>query len=156
MQSAGCQVKITDTNHTPSKHWHPPPVGWVALSVDRSFSAANPLIKYQQLIFALFQGVLFSERSTNLFSLFVHSVTTLFLVQGYFQGDWRSTRRLIVSMIFISHHTDCKHEQMEDQVSAKLTLNPTAVVEMRQAAREPWRLAGKRPRAIRPPLTMGE
>ena len=42
-----CQVKITDTNHAPCTHWHPPPqVGCVALSVDGSFSAANPLTKY--------------------------------------------------------------------------------------------------------------
>ena len=49
MQSARCQVQITDTNPAPSKHWHPPPsVGCVALTVDGSFSAANPLTKYQQ------------------------------------------------------------------------------------------------------------
>ena len=42
-----CQVKITDTNHDACTHWHPPtPVGCVALSVDGSFSAANPLTKY--------------------------------------------------------------------------------------------------------------
>ena len=47
MQSARCQVKITDTNPAPSKHWHPPPsVGCVALTVDGSFSAANPLTKW--------------------------------------------------------------------------------------------------------------
>ena len=65
MQSARCQVKITDTNPAPSKHWHPPPsVGCVALTVDGSFSATNPLTKYQQLrlkkyqqlILAVFQG----------------------------------------------------------------------------------------------------
>ena len=38
----------------------------------------------------------------------------------------------------------------------KLTLNPTAAVETRRASREPWRTAGKRRRAIRPPLVVGE
>ena len=38
----------------------------------------------------------------------------------------------------------------------KLTLNPTAAVETRRASREPWRTAGKRRRAIRPPLAVGE
>ena len=38
----------------------------------------------------------------------------------------------------------------------KLTLNLTAVVEMRRVSREPWRMAGKRRRAIWPPLAVGE
>ncbi|KAI4986693.1 hypothetical protein ZWY2020_019323 [Hordeum vulgare] len=35
------RVKITNTNHVPPKHWSPPPIGWVALSVDRSFSTQD-------------------------------------------------------------------------------------------------------------------
>ena len=38
----------------------------------------------------------------------------------------------------------------------KLTLNPTDAVETRRASRELWRTAGKRRRAIRPPLAVGE
>ena len=38
----------------------------------------------------------------------------------------------------------------------KLSLNPTAAIEMRRASREPWRTTGKRRRAIRPPLAVGE
>ena len=45
---------------------------------------------------------------------------------------------------------------MEDSVSAKLKLNPTAVVETRRLSMEPWRTVGKRRRAIRPPLAVGE
>ena len=95
MQSARCQVKIIDTNPAPSKHWHPPPsVGCVALTVDGSFSAANPVTKYQQLILAIFQGVLFSERSTNLFFFictqchnFDTKVQSYFRVIGVVLGD---------------------------------------------------------------------
>ena len=87
MQSARCQVKITNTNPAPSKHWHPPPsVGCVALTVDGSFSGANPLTKYQQLrlkkilvaYIGSFLGVYsFLKEAPIYFSLFVHSVTTL-------------------------------------------------------------------------------
>jgi hypothetical protein len=33
------RVKISNTNHAPSKLWPPPPAGWMVLSVDGSFSA---------------------------------------------------------------------------------------------------------------------
>ena len=59
-------------------------------------------------------STLFWKKHQSIF-LYLYTVSQLW-PNGpeLFKGDWRSTQRLIVTMIFISCHTDCKHEQVED------------------------------------------
>jgi len=82
----GVPIKITDTNHAPCTHWHPPPlVGCVALSMDGSFSAANPLTKYYYLILQFSREYSFLKNAPIYFSLFVQCHNFDPNVQSYFR-----------------------------------------------------------------------